>query len=229
MQMWALGMATDVADTETGESIAATGQSGELVGRKPFPSMPSGFWGDEGNKKYHESYFERFDESVDVWAQHDFAQYNPKTGGIQIHGRSDGVLNPSGVRFGSAEIYSIVEGPAFNGILSDTVCVGRRRRQDKDEAVFLFVIMNKGHHYNAELESKIRDAIRSGLSPRHVPKFIFEVDEIPYTMNGKKVEIAIKKIISGLDVKVSSTVSNPGSLKKFERFRNVDQARRTKL
>jgi acetoacetyl-CoA synthetase len=178
MQMWALGMDVDVLDSETGESIRHTGQSGELVCHKPFPSMPSGFWGDPEMKKYRESYFERFNDEIDVWAHHDFTQFNPQTGGIQIHGRSDGVLNPSGIRFGSAEVYSVVEGPLFNSIIADSVCVGRRRREDKDEAVFLFVIMAKGQKFTPELVEQLRKEISSALSPRHVPKFIFEVDEM---------------------------------------------------
>jgi acetoacetyl-CoA synthetase len=92
MQIAALGMDVDVADPITGESIAHTGEAGEMVVRKPFPSMPCFFWGDEGNVKYREAYFERF-ESVDVWAQHDWLSMNPRTGGFQMHGRSDGVLS----------------------------------------------------------------------------------------------------------------------------------------
>lgn len=178
MQMWALGMDVDILDTETGESIIHTGQSGELVCHKPFPSMPSGFWGDPENRMYKESYFERYSDDIDVWAQHDFTQFNPVTGGIQIHGRSDGVLNPSGIRFGSAEIYSVVEGPLFNSIIADSVCVGRRRNNDKDEAVFLFVIMAKGQKFTIELVEQLRNEISSALSPRHAPKFILEVDEM---------------------------------------------------
>ncbi|KEF60784.1 acetoacetate-CoA ligase [Exophiala aquamarina CBS 119918] len=234
MQMWALGHDCDILDTTTGESIAATGEPGELVCRNTFPSMPCRFWGDAGHQKYREAYFEKFwikdpqtgkEDWLDVWAQHDFILMNPTTRGVQILGRSDGVLNPSGIRFGSSEVYNIVEGPAFNAVLADTLCVGRRRKHDKDETVFLFVIMAQGHEgdFDDALIARIKAAVRDGLSARHVPKFVFRVNEIPYTINGKKVEIAVKKVISGLDIKVSSTVRNPACLKDFERFRCVER------
>jgi len=237
MQMWALGHDCDILDTTTGESIATTGEPGELVCHNAFPSMPCRFWGDAGHQKYHEAYFEKFwvkvlqtqkEDWLDVWAQHDFILMNPATRGVQILGRSDGVLNPSGIRFGSSEVYNIVEGPAFNAVLADTLCVGRRRKHDKDETVFLFVIMTQGHEgdFDDALVARIKAAVRDGLSPRHVPKFVFRVSEIPYTINGKKVEIAVKKVISGMDVQVSSTVRNPACLKDYERFRDVERAPR---
>ncbi|KAJ9610525.1 hypothetical protein H2200_005302 [Cladophialophora chaetospira] len=250
MQMWALGHDCDILDSETGESIAHTGQPGELVCRAPFPSMPCRFWGDTpSNKKYMEAYFEKFpvvtktrsrswftgkivekeeQSYLDVWTQHDFVTCNPATNGLQILGRSDGVLNPSGIRFGSSEVYNIVEGPQFNALISDTLCVGRRRPRDKDEVVFLFVVMAPGHSdkFSPELVVTLKNAIREGLSPRHVPKFVFQVRDIPYTVNGKKVEIAVKKVISGADVKVSSTVRNPQSLDEYKRFRDVEREER---
>jgi acetoacetyl-CoA synthetase len=241
MQMWALGHACDILDSITGQSIAMTGLPGELVCRAPFPSMPCRFWGDTSNKKYREAYFEKFELShpitglkdfLDVWAQHDFITMNPITRGVQILGRSDGVLNPSGIRFGSSEIYNIVEGPLFNSSLADTLCVGRRRTGDKDETVFLFVVMAPGHEdeFNEELVTKIKSSIRDGLSARHVPKFVIRVKDIPYTVNGKKVEIAVKKVISGIDVKVSSTVRNPESLAEYERFKGLErEGRRERL
>lgn len=233
MQMWALGHDCDIVSADGRESIAATGEAGELVCRAPFPSMPCRFWGDVGHRKYREAYFEKFPvavatpngevEYLDVWAQHDFITMNPATGGVQILGRSDGVLNPSGIRFGSSEIYNIVEGPAFNHLIADTLCVGRRRPADRDESVFLFVVMHPDAAFTPELVEKLRAAVRDGLSPRHVPKFVFQVSEIPYTVNGKKVEIAVKKIISGLDVPVSSTVRNPACLDAYKRFRDVER------
>ncbi|EEQ84182.1 acetoacetate-CoA ligase [Blastomyces dermatitidis ER-3] len=228
MQIFALGMDVDVADPMTGESIKHTGESGELICRTPFPSMPVYFWGDKDNKKYISSYFERFD-NICVWAQHDWISVNPATRGSVIHGRSDGVLNPSGIRFGSAEIYSISEGPKFNSEIEDTLCIGRRRGQDKDEVVFLFVKMRNNKPFTAALEQRLRAEIRSGLSPRHVPKFIIETPEIPVTINGKKVEIAVKRIISGDTVQVSSTVANPQSLKYFEQFVHIEARPRARL
>ena len=219
MQMPSLGIDVDVADPATGASIKATGRPGEMVIRKPFPSMPPFFWGDEGNKIYRAAYFERFPD-IDVWAQHDWLSFNPKTGGSMMHGRSDGVLNPSGIRFGSGEIYAIVESARFTGDegIADTLCVGRRRPKDTDETVFLFVKMKDGRRFTKELEGKIRDAVRQGLSPRHVPRFIVPVDELPVTVNGKKVETAVKQIISGKKIEVSSTVANPECLLGFSRF-----------
>jgi acetoacetyl-CoA synthetase len=142
---------------------------------------------------------------------------------------SDGTLNPSGIRFGSAEIYSIVESPHFNNVLSDTLCVGRKRPFDRDEAVFLFVKMRPGHELTDTLRREIEVAIRTSLSPRHVPGFILPISEIPVTINGKKVEIAVKKIISGGEVKVSSTVSNPECLKQYVQFKNLEKKRESKL
>ncbi|EZF26841.1 acetoacetate-CoA ligase [Trichophyton rubrum CBS 100081] len=230
MQMFALGMNVEVADSDTGESITHTGQSGELICRTPFPSMPVFFWGDKDNKKYNSSYFERY-EHICVWAQHDWISVNPITKGISMYGRSDGVLNPSGIRFGSAEIYAISEGPQFNTEIEDTLCVGRRRAKDKDEEVFLFVKMRNQaqNRLTPELEQRLRLAIRTSLSARHVPKFIVQVPEIPVTINGKKVEIAVKKITSGNKVQVSATVVNPKALEFYEQFYELETQPKAKL
>jgi len=142
---------------------------------------------------------------------------------------SDGVLNPSGIRFGSGEIYAIAEGPLFIPEVAETLCVGRRRPHDSDEAVFLFVRMSSGHTFTNDLVRRLRHAIRSSLSPRHVPRFILEVDEIPATINGKKVEVAVKQIISGKQVKISSTVVNPEALKKYARFVDLEAPEPSKL
>ena len=120
-------------------------------------------------------------------------------------------------------------GGGFSAIL-DTLCVGRRRAGDADEAVFLFVQMRPGAGpLTPALARRIRDAVRSGLSPRHVPRFVEEVKEIPVTINGKKVEIAVKKVISGQDVKLSATVANPGSLEEYRKFRDWDEEPKAKL
>lgn len=138
-------------------------------------------------------------------------------------------MNPSGIRFGSGEIYAIAEGPLFNSEIAETLCVGRRRPQDQDEAVFLFVKMSTGKRFSAQLQRRLRETISTGLSPRHVPRFIFEVDEIPVTINGKKVEIAVKQIISGKDVKASATVLNPDCLRAYERFAAVEMQKTSRL
>jgi acetoacetyl-CoA synthetase len=244
MQMIALGHDVDVVDSETGESIKhvsryfnlatavltyQTGQPGELICRQPFPSMPLIFWNDPEYIKYSAAYFDRF-PSLSVWAQHDWIQFNLSTSGSQIHGRSDGTLNPSGIRFGSSEIYSVVEDPNFApGLILDTLCVGRKRQDDKDEVVFLFVKMCEGKTLDGDLVAKIRGKIRSSLSPRHVPTYIIQVKDIPCTINGKKVEIAVKKVISGTDVKLSATVANPESLEEYYPYKNHGDKVRAKL
>lgn len=118
-------------------------------------------------------------------------------------GRSDGVLNPSGVRFGSAEIYSLIL-RRFPSQVEDSLCIGRRRRHDTDETVVLFLKMREGQSFCAQLVKKVRQAIQEDLSPRHVPGIIAECPEIPVTANGKKIEVLIKKILSGVDVKATS-------------------------
>ena len=228
MQVQALGMDIDVADPESGASLRESGMPGEMIVRKPFPSMPAFFWGDEGGRIYRAAYFERFAD-VDVWAQHDWMSFNPRTGGSVMHGRSDGVLNPSGIRFGSGEIYAIVEGPAFNGEIAETLCVGRWRPSDVDESVFLFVKMATGHRFTDDLLRRLQGAIRDGLSSRHVPRFIVEVEEIPVTINGKKVETAVKQIISGKEIKVSSTVANPECLRGYKSWAEYEGRRDSKL
>ncbi|KAH0843982.1 acetoacetate-CoA ligase [Fonsecaea monophora] len=221
IQIAALGMDVDILDPDTGESKAASGEAGEMVIRKPFPSMPCFFWGDVGGKIYRAAYFERFPH-IDCWAVHDWLSQNPQTGGYVMHGRSDGVLNPSGIRFGSGEIYAIIEAPPFTNYISNSLCVGRRRRNDPDEQVFLFLVMKPGILLDEALRTQIRSAIREGLSPRHVPKFVLAAPDIPVTVNGKKVETAVKKILNGEKVVPSSTVQNPGSLSWFEKFRFVE-------
>ncbi|EMC94869.1 hypothetical protein BAUCODRAFT_141124 [Baudoinia panamericana UAMH 10762] len=221
MQIFGLGMDVDVADPVTGESMLQTGEAGEMVVRKPFPSMPCFFWGDEGNKKYRESYFERFDK-FDMWAQHDWLSSNPTTGGLVMHGRSDGVLNPSGIRFGSGEIYAIVEAAPLNSRISNSLCVGRRRPQDHDEDVFLFLVMSPPNQLTPEFRAQVKAAIRQALSPRHVPKFVLQVPDIPVTINGKKVETAVKQVLSGKEVKASNTVLNPETIGFFKRFQDLE-------
>lgn len=132
---------------------------------------------------------------------------------------SDGVLNPSGVRFGSAEIYEVVE--KLPGI-ADSLCVGRRRPHDQDEVVMLFVKMTDGEKLTRQLKTAIKKAIRTARTPRHVPKFIFQVPDIPYTRNGKKIEQAVKSIVSGGTTEPNGAVLNPESFEHFRRFYKVE-------
>jgi acetoacetyl-CoA synthetase len=133
--------------------------------------------------------------------------------------------DPSGIRFGSSEIYSLIEVPPFTTTygITNTLCVGRRRPQDSDESVFLFLIFRPGHHLTPSVRQKIKDKIRNALSARHVPRFVVEVEDFPVTINGKKVEIAVKQVLGGRDVKLSQTVSNPRSIEVFKGFRVMER------
>ncbi|XP_044099472.1 acetoacetyl-CoA synthetase [Neovison vison] len=197
-----LGMAVE-AWNEEGKAV--WGESGELVCTKPIPCQPTHFWNDENGSKYRKAYFSRF---PGVWAHGDFCRINPKTGGISMLGRSDGTLNPNGVRFGSSEIYNIVE--AFEEV-ADSLCVPQYNK-DGEERVLLFLKMASGHSFGPELVKSICNAIRVGLSARHVPSLILETKGIPYTLNGKKVEVAVKQVIAGKAVQHRGAFSNPEAL-----------------
>ena len=186
------------------------GVSGDLVCTRAFPCMPIYFWNDTHppNARYKEAYFSQY---PGVWYHGDFVWLNPNTKGVVMLGRSDGTLKPAGVRFGSAELYNIVE-KYHQGEVEDALAVGQRRPQDTDERVILFVKMVAGKEFSEELVVRIKGEIRKELSARHVPMFILETKEIPYTVNGKKVEVAVKKIVSGQRVEPSASLSNPDSL-----------------
>lgn len=185
------------------------GESGELVCLKPIPCQPTHFWNDENGSKYHKAYFSTF---PGVWAHGDYCKINPKTGGIVMLGRSDGTLNPNGVRFGSSEIYNIVE--AFEEV-SDSLCVPQYNA-DGEERVILFLKMAPGKPFSPDLVSKIRGAIRKALSARHVPALLLETKDIPYTISGKKVEVAVKQVIAGREVSQRGAFSNPDSLDLYK-------------
>lgn len=188
---------------------AVWGESGELVCLKPIPCQPTHFWNDENGSKYHKAYFSTF---PGVWAHGDYCKINPKTGGIVMLGRSDGTLNPNGVRFGSSEIYNIVE--AFEEV-SDSLCVPQYN-VDGEERVILFLKMAPGKPFSPDLVSKIRGAIRKALSARHVPALLLETKDIPYTISGKKVEVAVKQVIAGREVSQRGAFSNPDSLDLYK-------------
>ncbi|KAJ7497742.1 acetoacetyl-CoA synthetase [Mycena latifolia] len=211
-----LGMKVEVFDP-SGRNIEDTGTAGEMVCTRPHPSLPVCFWGDESGAKFRDAYYSMY---PGIWRQGDFIVVNPRTKGIMILGRSDGVLNPSGVRFGSGEIYTVLE--QFSAAINDSLCVGQRRPQDKDERVLLFLKMRPGFALDERLVTQIKSAIRSALSARHVPAFILEIEDIPYTVNGKRIEIAVKQIVSGSDLKPSGTVANPESLQLYYKFRDLE-------
>jgi len=200
IQCKGLGMDVDCFDDE-GNSLV--GEQGELVCKTAFPSMPVYFWNDKDNEKYKNAYFEVF---PNIWHHGDFIEIT-KNGGIVMLGRSDATLNPQGVRIGTAEIYRVVEQIPE---IEDSVVVGKK--EDSDELVVLFVKLKEGATLDESLTKKIIVSIRNGCSPRHVPAIIKSVPDIPYTINGKKVEIAIKKIIHGLEVKNKDALANPGCL-----------------
>lgn len=190
IQCAGLGMAIRVVDSVTGEDVPA-GEPGDLVCVKPFPCQPLTFFGAKGDDKYKAAYFERFEDVCGVkgpvWHHGDFVKIpDAGTGSLVMLGRSDGVLKPAGVRFGSAEIYNILT-RFFASEIEEAVCVGRRRETDMDETVCLFVVLTPGQTFSEELRNAIKSKIRSELSPRHVPGVIEECGNgIPKTGNGKK-------------------------------------------
>ncbi|MFH1851953.1 MAG: acetoacetate--CoA ligase [Candidatus Neomarinimicrobiota bacterium] len=196
------GLGMDVAAFDAaGQPLI--GRRGELVCRKPFPSMPVRFWNDPDGSKYRSAYFESY---PGVWHHGDYIIIS-EHGGVTMLGRSDATLNPGGVRIGSSEIYRLVE--QVPGV-TDSLVVGQPWQAD--ERVILFVKLAAGYRLDEELERTLRSAIRSGCSPRHVPAKILETADIPYTINGKKVEIAVKQIIAGQDVINRDALANPAAL-----------------
>lgn len=180
IQVRGLGMAVEAWDFQ-GKNVTDTGEPGDLVCVKPFPCQPVMFYGENGLSIYKKSYFETFPE---VWHHGDFVRINPQTGGMVMLGRSDGVLKPAGVRFGSSEIYNVIL-EHFSEV-EDALCIGRRRETDMDETVVLFLKMAQGCTFSDKLSEKIRAIVRKELSARHVPGIIEECPEIPVTINGKK-------------------------------------------
>nr|XP_061811516.1 acetoacetyl-CoA synthetase-like isoform X1 [Nerophis lumbriciformis] len=201
-----LGMAVEAWNFE-GKPV--WGESGELVCLKPIPCQPTHFWNDDNSSKYHKAYFSTF---PGVWAHGDYCKINPKTGGIVMLGRSDGTLNPNGVRFGSSEIYNIVE--AFEEV-SDSLCVPQYN-SDGEERVILFLKMVPGKAFSTELVARVKAAIRKALSARHVPALLLETADIPYTLSGKKVEVAVKQVLAGREVSQRGAFSNPDSLDLYK-------------
>jgi len=205
-----LGMAISSWD-ECGSDIFD--RSGELVCTKPFPSMPIYFGNDPDGQKYKKAYFNKYEG---IWAHGDFLTIDSVTEGLVMHGRSDGTLNPGGVRFGSAEIYTVMD--TFTAIV-DTLCVGQKIKDD--ERVILFLKMAEGEKFTDALKKEIKMTIRSKLSARHVPSVILETSDIPYTINGKKVEVAVKKIISGEKVGTSGALRNPECLDLYKNITEI--------
>jgi acetoacetyl-CoA synthetase len=196
------GLAMDVRafDEKQNELI---NEEGELVCCKPFPSMPIYFWDDPDGHKYHSAYFDIY---PNIWRHGDFVTVTDR-GGVVMHGRSDATLNPGGVRIGTAEIYRQVE---QMDEIDDSVVIGQNWKNDI--RVILFVQLAAGQELTDELKNKIKQTIRINASPRHVPAKILSVPAIPYTLNMKKVELAVKKVVQGQPVLNKDALSNPEAL-----------------
>lgn len=204
IQCRGLGMKVEAFD-DNGRSV--TGRKGELVCTAPFPSMPIYFWNDPDDKKYLKAYFEKY---PGIWTHGDFIEITD-TGGVIIYGRSDATLNPGGVRIGTAEIYRQVE--TFPEI-ADSIVVGQK--WEDDERIILFVKLAEGGELTQELQNKIRKSIRENASPRHVPAKIIAVEDIPYTINMKKVELAVRNVIHGEPVLNKDALANPEALDLYK-------------
>lgn len=208
LQCRGLGLKVDAFD-ENGQSVI--GQQGELVCTAPFPSMPIYFWDDPKGEKYYHAYFDVYPS---IWRHGDFIEITD-TGGVIIYGRSDATLNPGGVRIGTADIYRIVEKV---DAVADSIVIGQR--WNNDIRIVLFVKLHDGVLLSDELKQKIVTRIRSGASPRHVPAKIIAVPEIPYTLNMKKVELAVNKMVHGQPVTNKDALANPDVL---EYYSNIDE------
>jgi acetoacetyl-CoA synthetase len=202
IQCRALGMDVHSFD-DAGK--ARIGEKGELVCSAPFPSMPVSFWNDDGSR-YRSAYFERYPGH---WHHGDFIEFTERGSAI-IHGRSDATLNPGGVRIGTAEIYRVVE--QFDEV---TDCIAVGLEEDGDTKILLYVVLANGHALDDALRDRLKKAIRSQTSPRHVPAEIHKITEVPRTISGKAVEIAISRVLQGLDPGNRDALANPEALDQF--------------
>ncbi len=210
IQCRGLGMKVETYDSD-GRPVE--GEVGELVCTAPFPSRPVFFWDDPGHEKYRQAYFQDF---PGVWRHGDYIKIT-ETGGVMVYGRSDATLNPGGVRIGTADIYAPLESLSD---IKDAIAVGQRWKNDV--RIILFVVLAMGVELTDELAKRIRQTIRTQQTPRHVPAKIIAVSDIPYTRNGKKVELAVTRIIHGEEVSNRDALANPESL---DLFRDVPELR----
>ncbi len=214
IQARGLGMAVFAWDDEGHEVL---GQKGELVCTRPFPSMPVCFWSDPDGARYDAAYFAHFRElrpdAPEAWRHGDFIEITG-AGGIVVYGRSDATLNPGGVRIGTAELYRQIERePA----VADSIAVAERDAHG-DECIILFVKLKPGIIFDATVEKTIKDGIRKALTPRHVPKRVVAVEDVPYTRSGKKVEIAVTQAIHGEEIKSLAAIANPECMAAFHAY-----------
>ena len=205
IQGQSLGIDVDVF-TDEGKSVK-DGEKGELVVKKPFPSMPVKFWGDDDGQKYHKAYFNRFEN---IWHHGDFIERTINNGFI-MRGRSDATLNPGGVRIGTSEIYQQVEDIDF---ITEGLVVGQD--YNDDVRIVLFITTKNNEGLDDEKIKLIKSRIRKNCSPKHVPSVIIKVPEIPRTKSGKIVELAVRKVIHGETINNIEAIANPEALKYFE-------------
>ena len=214
LQVPGLGMRVDVfGDDGVPLPVGATG---ELVCTQPFPAMPLGFWNDSDGRKYREAYFERF---PGVWHHGDLCERRP-SGGFRIWGRSDAVVNPGGVRIGTAEIYNAVEAMPE---IAEAVAVGFQR--GGDEQIVLLVMLTNDGVLDDGLVGDIKGTIRRRTSPRHVPAEVLQVDDIPRTRSGKVAELTVKRVLAGRPVSNTMALANPDALDGCKRARDELLAR----
>ena len=208
LQCRGLGMDVHSYD-ENGKPII--GNKGELVCTSAFPSMPVYFWNDSNGLKYKDAYFSTFSG---VWHHGDFIRIS-ESGSLKIYGRSDSTLNPGGVRIGTSEIYRVVNSI---DIIEDSLVIGQE--WEGDQRIILFVLMVNDFPLERDMIDQIKFQIKNSCSPRHIPSKIIKIKGIPYTINGKKVEVAVKKIIEGKTVTNQESLSNPETL---DQFRNIPE------
>jgi len=211
LQCAGLGMKVQILDP-AGQAVRE--QKGELACAAPFPSMPVGFWDDHDGKRYHAAYFERVPGK---WCHGDHAEVTAHNGYV-IYGRSDTTLNPGGVRIGTAEIYRQVEKLPE---IMESLAVGQHWHGD--ERVVLFVVLREGLELDDKLRKTIADTIRSNTTPRHVPAKIIQVRELPRTISGKMVELAVREVIHGRTVNNADALANPESLRQFKNIAELQQ------
>jgi acetoacetyl-CoA synthetase len=209
IQCKGLGLAVEVFDDE-GRSLQ--GEKGELVCTRPFPAMPVGFWNDADGAKYRAAYFEKY---PNVWRHGDWCEIT-EHGGIIIYGRSDAVLNPGGVRIGTAEIYRQVE--SLEEVVESLV-IGQD--WEGDVRVVLFVKLRAGLQLDDALVARIKKRIRDNTTPRHVPAKVLQVGDIPRTKSGKIVELAVRHVVHGRPVQNVEALANPEALEHFRDRREL--------
>ncbi len=207
-QIQAPGLGVDLAAyDDAGRPVA--GQPGELVIRQPLPSMPLRFWNDEDGARYRDAYFAHY---PGVWRHGDLVEITPQRG-IIVYGRSDATLNPGGVRIGTAEIYRALESVPE---VVESLAVGRR--EEEDEVIWLFVVLRPGERLDAALNERIVRVIRTHESPRHVPRRILQVSQLPRTRSGKSMELAVGRVVNGQSVPNREAAANPEALDEIARL-----------